>query len=48
MLNGNRLDDTDEGEELRVSGRLEVLHHPTAVVNGVEVKAWVEIRLTEE
>lgn len=42
-LAGDRLADRDEGEELRVSGRLAVLHHPAAVVNGVKVKAWVEI-----
>lgn len=46
-LRGNRLAQADEGAKLRVSGRLRVIRHPTAVVGGLEVPAWTEIRVEE-
>lgn len=35
----------DKGDEVTVFGKLEVIHHPLAVVNGQFVKAWHEIRI---
>jgi hypothetical protein len=44
---GDRVADLDDGTEVRVKGVLRVIHHDAAVVNGVPVPAWVEIRVTE-
>jgi hypothetical protein len=46
-LKGNRVADLDDGAEVRVTGVLRVIHHDAAVVNGVLVPAWVEVRVTE-
>lgn len=37
-----------EGKWLSVVGTLRVIDHPAAVVNGVAVPGWTEIRLEEE
>jgi hypothetical protein len=47
MLRGDRLKDVDRGKRLRVEGALRVIRHPAEVVAGVEVPAWVEIRVEE-
>ena len=47
FLKGNRLYDADDGAKLKVTGRLRVIKHPAAVVNGVRVDTWTEVRVTE-
>lgn len=47
VLRGNRLADLKEGRRIRVVGTLRVLHHKEALVNGVKVPAWDEIRFEE-
>jgi hypothetical protein len=47
VLRGNRLD-VDEGERVNIVGTLKVIDHKPAVVNGVAVTAWVEVRVAEE
>lgn len=36
----------DRGDVVRVVGVLETIRHPAAVVNGVQVPAWDEVRVT--
>lgn len=47
VLRGDRVREMDAGRKLRVSGRLRVIDHPTAVVNGTTVPAWTELRVEE-
>lgn len=47
VLRGRRLD-VKEGERVEVVGRLRVIDHKPAVVGGVFVPAWVEVRVAEE
>ena len=47
VLRGDRTADLDDGDAVRVKGVLCVIHHDAAVVNGVPVPAWVEVRMTE-
>jgi len=47
LLKGERLD-VDIGDKLKVKGVIRVIEHPAAVVNGVKVPAWVEVRVSEE
>ncbi|QJX00288.1 hypothetical protein [Frigoriglobus tundricola] len=42
-----RLTSTGDGAKLTVTGRLRVIRHLTAVVGGVRVDAWTEVRVTE-
>jgi hypothetical protein len=37
-----------EARWISVVGVLKVIDHPAAVVNGVKVPAWIEVRMTEE
>lgn len=46
VLKGRRLD-VMPGDKLKVRGVLDVIDHPAAVVGGVLVPAWVEVRVTE-
>lgn len=45
VLRGDRLKQSDVGRKVRVSGRLRVIDHAPALVNGQTVGAWVEIRV---
>ncbi len=47
MLKGKRLE-LQEGERVKVLGVLRVIDHKAAVVNGVFVPAWTEIRIEEK
>ncbi len=47
MKRGNRLE-LREGEWVKVLGGLRVTDHKAAVVNGVFVLAWVEVRVEEK
>jgi DNA replicative helicase MCM subunit Mcm2 (Cdc46/Mcm family) len=47
FLKGNRLDDVNPGDRLKVRGVLRVIEHPPARVNGMMVPAWTEVRVTE-
>ncbi|MDB5314067.1 MAG: hypothetical protein JWO38_8269 [Gemmataceae bacterium] len=47
ILRGERYD-VDEGDKITVSGTLRVISHRAAVVNGVAVAGWTEIRVEEE
>ena len=40
-------DNIDVGDRLTVGGVLRVLDHAAATVNGVEVPAWVEVRVEQ-
>ena len=46
VLKGNRLD-IEMGLQTHVIGRLRVIDHPPALVNGRFVPAWVEIRVEQ-
>ena len=46
MLRGRRFD-MDGGKRVKVVGKLRVIGHPAAVVNGVLVPASVELRVSE-
>ena len=45
-VEGERLD-INAGDRLRVLGTLRIIEHPAAVVNGMIVPAWSEVRITE-
>jgi len=47
VLKGDRLKDVDRGKRMRASGVLRVIRHPAAVVAGIEVAEWVEVRVEE-
>ena len=47
VLFENRLDDVDEGTRLELVGTLHVIRHPAAVVGGVLVEEWTEVRVEE-
>ncbi len=44
FLKGDRLHDAYDGVKLTVTGRLRVIKHASAVVDGVRVDAWTEVR----
>jgi hypothetical protein len=47
VLAGERLD-VDVGERIEVRGVLLVIDHPPAVVSGVLIEGWAEIRVEED
>lgn len=47
VLKGDRLADLGDGLRLKVTGRLRVIRHPAAVVEGMAVEKWVEVRIEE-
>lgn len=46
-LRGDRLRQMDMGRKVTVSGRMRVLDHAPAIVDGTDVPAWTEIRVEE-
>jgi hypothetical protein len=47
FLNGNQLNDVNQGDRLKVRGVLRVVEHPPARVNGQAAPAWTEVRVAE-
>ena len=46
-LRGDRLRQMDMGRKVTASGRMQVIDHPAAVVAGIDVPAWTELRVEE-